>query len=126
MTNGSCHSTCESNVHTWLKPGASACFASSTTPIAGGSHCSTTPTSMPSPHLREAQVDLGRGRVRPAGGDDLAAGVELDGFRAVHVQVTEERGLPAAEAVVGDRDRDRHVDADHPADHVVLELAGRA
>src|SRR4051812_35572912 len=126
MTNGSCHSTCESNVHTWLKPAASARLASSTTPRAGGSHCSTTPTSMPSPHLREAEVDLGRGRVRPAGGDDLAACVELDAFGAVHVQVAEERGLPAAEAVVGDRDRDRHVHADHAADHVVLEPAGGA
>src|SRR4029453_1879969 len=101
MTNGSCHSTWESNVHTWLKPAASAFFASSTTPIAGGSHCRTTPTSIGSPHFREAEVDLGRGRVGPARGDDLAAGVELDAFGAVHVQVAEERGLPAAEAVVG-------------------------
>src|SRR3954469_19609066 len=46
MTNGSCHSTCESNVHTWLKPAASAFLASSTTSRAGGSFCRTTPMSI--------------------------------------------------------------------------------
>src|SRR4029453_18948905 len=102
MTNGPCHSTWESNVHTWLKPAASACLASSTSPSAGGPHCSTTPTSMPSPHLRESHVPLGGRRVRPPRGHDLAARIELDAFGPVHVQVAEERGLPAAEAVVGD------------------------
>src|SRR5690349_7514051 len=55
-----------------------------------------------SARLWEAQVDLGRGRVGPAGGDDLRVGVEVDPLRAVDVAVAEERALPAAEAVVGD------------------------
>src|SRR4029077_12843038 len=38
------------------------------------------------PGAREAQVDLGRARVGPAGGDDLGTRVELDALRAVHVQ----------------------------------------
>ena len=62
---------------------------------------------------REAQVDLARARVRPARRDDLAARVELHALGAVHVQVAEERRLPAAERVVRDRHRDGHVDADH-------------
>ena len=45
---------------------------------------------------------------------------------AVGVGVAEERALPAAEGVVRHRDRDRHVDADHPDLDVVLEPAGRA
>src|SRR5215470_4230385 len=46
MTNGSCHSTEESNVQTWLNPPSSARAASSTTRLAGGSVCSTTPMSI--------------------------------------------------------------------------------
>src|ERR1700679_3576810 len=46
MTNGSCHSTCESNVQTWLYPAASARRATSMTCWAGGSFCSTRPISM--------------------------------------------------------------------------------
>ena len=45
-TNGSCHSTGESNTHTWVKPFASARLARSTTRRAGGSVCNTTPKSM--------------------------------------------------------------------------------
>nr|WP_254801958.1 hypothetical protein [Kitasatospora sp. SUK 42] len=40
--------------------------------------------------------------------------------------VAEERGLPAPEGVVGDRHRDRHVDADHADLHLELEAPGRA
>src|SRR6187549_3890614 len=46
MTNGSCQSRCESNVHTWLNPYVSAWRASSTVREAGGFVCSTTPKSM--------------------------------------------------------------------------------
>src|SRR5690606_14963815 len=62
---------------------------------------------------REAQVHAGRGvgRVGPAGGDDLAAGVEVRAVVAVDVVVAEEGVLPAAEGVVADGDRDRHVHA---------------
>src|SRR5215213_9584694 len=74
----------------------------------------------------EAEVD-GRGvRIRPPGRDHLAAGVEVDALRAVHVGIAEEAGLPAAEAVVAHRHRDRHVDADHADVDVPLELAGGA
>src|SRR5436190_1496941 len=76
--------------------------------------------------LREAEVDLGGRRARPARGDDLRAGVEVDPLGAVDVAVAEERALPAPEAVVGDGNRDRHVDPDHPRLNVELELAGDA
>src|SRR5208282_5334532 len=57
---------------------------------------------------------------RPAGGHGLGAGVEADRIRPMLVEIAEPRALPAAESVIGDRHRDRHVDADH-AD---LDLAG--
>src|SRR5687768_13198649 len=79
-----------------------------------------------STRLREAEVDLRRGWVGPATGDHLAAGVEVDALRAVHVRVAEQARLPPAEAVVAHRHRDRHVDADHADLDVVLELAGGA
>ena len=50
---------------------------------------------------------------RPALRHGLGLGVEADRVRPVLVQVAEARALPAAEGVVGDRHRDRHVDADH-------------
>ena len=52
MTNGSCQSTHESNVQTWLNPPASARWARSMTRRAGGSVCSTKPISMSAPYLR--------------------------------------------------------------------------
>src|SRR5688500_19576519 len=97
MTNGSCHSTCESNVHTWLKPARSARCASVTRSRAGGSHWKTTPKSIGLSHLREAEVDLAGGRIGPAGGDHLGAGVERQAVGPVHVQVAEQRRLPAAD-----------------------------
>src|SRR4051812_45859168 len=54
----------------------------------------------------EAQVDAAVARVEPARGDGLAAGEEVDAVGAVGVAVAEEGRLPAAEGVVGDRDRD--------------------
>src|SRR5699024_1254554 len=50
---------------------------------------------------------------RPTLRDRLDLGVELDRLRAVLVEVAEAGLLPAAERVVGDRDGDRDVDADH-------------
>ena len=44
-----------------------------------------------SARLREAEVDLARGRVGPARGDDLAARVEVDPLWPVDVRVAEER-----------------------------------
>src|SRR5690349_22353064 len=74
---------------------------------------------------REAEVDLARAGIRPARRDDLAARIELDPLGAVHVQVAEEARLPATEAVIGDRHRDRDVDPDHPGVHLELELPCR-
>src|SRR3989338_3000128 len=54
-----------------------------------------------------------RSALRPALGDGFFAGVEAHTVRAVGVQVAEQRALPAAEAVVADRYRQRYVDADH-------------
>ncbi len=50
-----------------------------------------------SARAREAEVDLRLARVRPARRHDLAPCVELDALRPVHVQVAEQRALPAAE-----------------------------
>src|SRR6266545_7100216 len=49
MTNGSCHSTCESNVQPYRKPSPSARCMVSTTPRNGGSVCRTTPKSICAP-----------------------------------------------------------------------------
>ena len=71
---------------------------------------------------REARTFLGaRG---PAGGDGLGLGVEAEGVGAVLVEVAEGRELPAAEGVVGERHRDRHVDADHADIDAGGEIAG--
>src|SRR5579859_3506068 len=51
MTNGSCQSTLESNVQTWLKPPRSARAASSVTRLHGGSVWSTRPISIKPPSL---------------------------------------------------------------------------
>ena len=59
---------------------------------------------------------------RPAGSDCLDLGPELHALRAVLVGVAEGGALPAAECMVGERNRDRHIDADH----VDLNLAGKA
>src|SRR5215216_1489659 len=146
MTYGSCHRMWLSNVQMWLNPYASARFARSTTRADGGVVWSTSPRSITatsncemSPQLsassahtsrsscsREAEIDLARVRVRPARRDDLGPGVEVDALGPVHVGVAEQARLPAAEAVVADGDRDRHVDADHPDVDVPLELARRA
>src|SRR6185503_715603 len=108
----------ESKVHTWEQPASSACRASSTTLAAGGLVWRTTPTFTsrhPSAGPREPEVDRARGRVGPPGGHDLAPCVEVHAFGPVHVGVAEQRALPAAEGVVGDGHRDRHVHAYHPA-----------
>src|SRR4051794_752955 len=89
--------------------------------------CSTISVTLdPSAGPREAEVDLRGARIRPALGDDLRPRVELDPLGTVHVQVPEERALPAAEAVIRDGHRDGNVDPDHPGVHLELELAGRA
>src|SRR5664279_482843 len=74
--------------------------------------------------LREAQVQSAVAGVEPAGGDDLVAGVEVEALGAVGVGVPEKRGLPAAEGVITDRHRNRHVDADHADLDLILVSAG--
>src|ERR1700688_532765 len=49
----------------------------------------------------------------PARGHRLGLGIEADRIRAVLVEIAEAGLLPAAEGVIGDRHRNRHVDADH-------------
>src|ERR1700722_6639082 len=57
---------------------------------------------------------------RPARSHGLGAGVKADRIRSMLIQVAEAGALPAAERIIGDRDRNRHVDPDH-AD---LDLGG--
>src|SRR5437899_1257555 len=59
---------------------------------------------------------------RPALGDGLATREEVDTVGAVHAVVAEGGTLPAAEAVVGHRYWQRHVDADHANLDVVAEI----
>src|SRR6187455_1181369 len=53
------------------------------------------------------------GATSPAAGDDLLAGVEVDGVGAVGVQVAVDRVLPAGEGEPGDRRGDADVDTEH-------------
>src|ERR671914_527186 len=87
--------------------------------------CIYAPASNDSARAREAKIDRRGPRIGPAGGDDLATRVERDALRPIHVQVAEQRRLPAAEAVVGDGHRNRHVDADHTDVDVELVLPHR-
>src|SRR5271166_6061032 len=73
--------------------------------------------------LRKTEVHAAGPRIGPAAGDHLGSGVELDALRPVDVQVAEQRGFPAAEAVVGHRHGNRHVDPNHPGFNVELKLA---
>src|SRR6266508_2133290 len=77
------------------------------------------------PRGREVQVRGFGVTGGPAAGDDLGAGVEGDALGAVDMRVAEERGLPAAERVVGHRHGNRHVQADHPDRHPAFEPARR-
>ena len=70
-------------------------------------------SARPSVHRRDGEARAVLDARRPARGHRLGPGVEADRIRPVLVQVAEARALPAAEGVVGDRHRDRHVDADH-------------
>src|SRR3954453_18624770 len=64
-------------------------------------------------HRRDRELRALLDAGRPARGDGLGLGVEADRIRTVLVEIAEDGLLPAAEGVVGDRHRDRHVDADH-------------
>src|SRR5260370_26630299 len=72
---------------------------------------------------RELRALLDAGR--PARGDGLGLGVEADRIRAVLVEIAKAGLLPATESVIGDRHRDRHVDADHADIDLGREIARR-
>src|SRR4051812_48463152 len=76
--------------------------------------------------LGKAEVDAAVARIEPPRGDRLLLGEEPHALGAVGFGVPEQRVLPAAEREGGDRDRYRHVDADHADLDLVLEAAGRA
>src|SRR5207248_7569604 len=62
--------------------------------------------------------------VGPALGHDLVLGPEAHAFLTVLADVAEAGALPPAEAMVGDRHRDRHVDPDHADVDARGEFAG--
>src|SRR5882672_311105 len=72
-------------------------------------------------HRRDRELRTFLYAGRPARGDRLGLGVEADRIRAVLVEIAEAGLLPATKRVIGDRHRDRHVDADH-AD---IDLGGK-
>src|SRR3546814_17267076 len=77
-----------------------------------------------SPHRRDDEgVRPVAAAIGPALGDLFQSGPELQPFGAVLVGVTEARTLPPAEAMVGDRHGNRHVDADHADIDAGCELA---
>src|SRR3981189_3434048 len=59
-------------------------------------------------HCRDGEFGAVLDAGRPPRCHGLGLGVELDRRWAVLVEVTEAGALPAAEGVIGDRDRDRH------------------
>ena len=62
---------------------------------------------------------------RPARRDGFRLGVETERVGAVLVEIAEARALPAAEGVIGQRHRQRHVDPDHADIHLRREIARR-
>src|SRR5437763_4890212 len=74
---------------------------------------SARPGSNASVHRRDRELRAFLDAGRPARGHRLGLGVEADRIRAMLVEIAEAGLLPAAEGVVGNRHRDRHVDADH-------------
>src|ERR1700760_2350421 len=64
-------------------------------------------------HRRDRELLAFLDAGRPARGHRLGLGVEADRIRTMLVEIAEAGLLPATEGVIGDRHRDRHVDADH-------------
>src|ERR1700712_3109195 len=75
--------------------------------------CISRPGSPRSIHRRNRELRAFLDAGGPARGHGLGLGVEADRIRAVLVEIAEAGLLPAAKRVIGDRYRDRHVDADH-------------
>src|SRR5580692_3627598 len=76
-----------------------------------------------SPHRRDDEFGAFLGARRPARGHRLGLGIEADRIRAVLIEVAEAGAFPAAEGVVGERHRDREIDADHADLDAVGEIA---
>src|SRR5689334_18998781 len=74
-------------------------------------------------HQRHAEVGARLDALAPARGHGLHARVEAYALGTVLVHVAEDRVLPAPERVERQGHRDRHVDPDHAAVHLVGEVA---
>src|SRR3954471_18312425 len=81
--------------------------------------------AVPLLHRRDRELGALLDPGRPARGHRFGLGVEADRVRTMLVEVAKARLLPAAEGVVGDRHRDRHVDADHADIDLRREIARR-
>src|ERR1700744_5377516 len=86
-------------------------------------HCANRSCALPAPCKWppcRGSTTAGKGEAHPAAllgpprCDHLAPRVEVKALRAVDVRIAEERVAPATEAVEPNRDRDGHVDSDHP------------
>src|SRR5688572_28261327 len=64
-------------------------------------------------HGRDHELRALLHAARPARGDGFRLGVEAHRVEPMLVEVAESGALPSPEGVVGDRHRDRHVDAHH-------------
>ena len=62
--------------------------------------------------------------VKPARGHGFFAGEELDALNTVSLGVTEGRILPTTERVVGNRNWNWHIDADHAYLNLILKTSG--
>src|SRR5262245_39585919 len=76
-------------------------------------------------HRRDRELGAFLDTGRPARGYRLGLGVEADRVRTVLVEVAKAGLLPTAKRVIGDRHRDRHVDADHTDIDLRREVARR-
>src|SRR5262249_38987854 len=73
------------------------------------------------PKLRHVERAARGNTAGPAPRDRFRARVELHGLDTVDVEIAEERLFPAAKRVERHRHGNRHVDANHPDLHVLLE-----
>src|SRR6185312_13528482 len=89
------------------------CFAALAMTMRGKTTFSLAMTELRLLHRRNRELRAFLDAGWPARGHRLGLGVEADRIRPVLVEVAEAGLLPAAEGVIGDRHRDRHVDADH-------------
>src|SRR3954451_6956789 len=76
-------------------------------------------------HRRDHELRALLHPARPARGHGFGLGVEAHRVRSVLVEIAEAGALPASERIVGDRHRDRHVDAHHADIDFRREIARR-